>query len=73
MTDHPNREMNDADGPVIAEEFYKRLFECEGGKSDEDFRLDIRKSAWALHYAVKKLRDNGVPFVRWVPFVHYGL
>ena len=62
--------MADDDGPVIAEEFYNHLF--EGRKVDEGFQLDVTKSARALHCAVKKLRDSGVPFVRWVPFVHYG-
>ena len=63
--------MADDDGPVIAEEFYRRLFKCD--EAAEDRRPDIDKSAWALHCAVKKLRDSGVSFVRWVPFVHYGL
>ena len=62
--------MCDDDGPVVTEEFYKYLF--EGQKVDEGFRLDVTKSARALHCAVEKLRDSGVPFVRWVPFVHYG-
>ena len=65
--------MADADGPVVAEEFYRHLFEHEEGIADEDFQPDISKSAWALHWAVKRLRDDNVPFVRWVPFVHYGL
>ena len=73
VADSLNRRMADSDGPIVAEEFYRRFFECEGGEVDEDFRPDISKSAWALHCAVKKLRDGGVPFVRWVPFVHYGL
>ena len=64
--------MADDDGPVIAEEFYGRLFERDEEVA-EGRRPDIDKSAWALHCAVKKLRDSGVSFVRWVPFVHYGL
>ena len=65
--------MADPDGPVIAEEFYRCLFERGDEVSDDDFRPDGTKSAWALHCAVRKLRDDGVPFIRWVPFVHYGL
>ncbi|KAJ7619811.1 hypothetical protein DFH06DRAFT_1106253, partial [Mycena polygramma] len=34
---------------------------------------DLNDSAEALHIAVKKLRTSGVPLLRWVPFVHYGL
>ena len=64
--------MLDSDGPVLAEEFYKRLMEHNQGGPDE-FRPDLTKSAWALHCAVKKLREKEVSFVRWVPFVHYGL
>ena len=65
--------MTDADGPVVAEEFYKQLFKPDEEASGSDLCPDISKSAWALHCAVKKLRDSAVPCVRWVPFVHYGL
>ena len=64
ITDHLHREMSDEYGPVIAEELYKHMFEHEGRQFDGDFQLDITKSSPALHYAMKKLRDEGVPFVR---------
>jgi CHAT domain-containing protein len=56
--------INDADGPVVAEAFYTYLFQND--------RVDTRNAAIALHFAVKKLRDNNIPLVRWVPFVHLG-
>jgi len=56
--------VDDADGPVVSEAFYAHLFRCQC--------VDTRDAAIALHLAVKKLRDKGVPFVQWVPFVHLG-
>ena len=63
--------MYDADGPVIADEFYSHLFE---GHQDGS-HPDTTQAALALHLAVKKLRENlgDKSFLRWVPFVHYGL
>ncbi|KAI0313037.1 CHAT domain-containing protein [Amylostereum chailletii] len=57
----------DKDAPVIAEEFYLRLMKDGGdGRS---------KVAYALHAAVKHLRDEvgEREFVRWVPFIHIGI
>lgn len=56
--------MNDADGPVIAEAFYKKLFERPVVTAD-----DI---PYALDHAVSELRRNGVPAQRWATFVHMG-
>ena len=63
--------MSDPDGPVIADEFYSHLFE---GHQDGS-HPDTTQAARALHLAVKKLRENlgDKSFLRWVPFVHYGL
>lgn len=63
--------MHDIDGPKIADEFYAHLF-----KGHEDGSApDTTEAARALHLAVKKLRSdcNNGSFMRWVPFVHYGL
>jgi CHAT domain-containing protein len=56
--------INDADGPVVSETFYTHIFQNQ--------YVDTRNAAIALHLAVKKLRDNNVPLMRWVPFVHLG-
>ncbi|KAJ7615328.1 CHAT domain-containing protein [Roridomyces roridus] len=61
--------IHDPDGPEVAETFYRHLFR----HTDPDFvPPDLNDSAEALHLAVKKLRTR-VAFMRWVPFVHYGL
>ena len=68
---YTDRSIYDDDGPKIADEFYGYLF-----KNHEDGSApDTTESARALHLAVKKLRAqyNDHSFVRWVPFVHYGL
>ncbi|VDC05288.1 unnamed protein product [Peniophora sp. CBMAI 1063] len=58
--------IQDEDGPVVSEQFYASLF-GDGG--------DVQRSAYALHKAVAHLRERvGVKeFVRWVPFIHFGL
>ena len=60
----------DEDGPTIADTFYKEIFQGPDGKPT--LQPDTRKSAQALHVAIKKLRSNNVPFHRWVPFIHMG-
>ena len=59
--------IQDDDGPIIAEKFYKYLIEEAGG--------DSGKAAYALHYAVAHLRDvlGENNFARWAPFIHLGL
>ncbi|TFK37142.1 CHAT domain-containing protein [Crucibulum laeve] len=57
--------IKDADGPIIADDVYGCLF---SGK-----RPDHTQAAHALHEAVKKLRDDGASFDRWVPFIHVGI
>ena len=56
--------IHDVDGPIVAEAFYTYLFQNQ--------RVDTRDAATALHFAVKTLRDNNVPLMRWIPFVHLG-
>ncbi|THH11187.1 hypothetical protein EW146_g8131 [Bondarzewia mesenterica] len=61
----------DEDGPKIVDCFYEHLFQDETG-----VRVsfpDTTRAARALHAAVAKLRKEGKPFARWVPFVHFGL
>ena len=64
------RRIYDEDGPVVADAFYEELFRGADGKLDAG--PDITRSALALHLAVDKLRSSGVPFHRWVPFIHMG-
>jgi CHAT domain-containing protein len=53
--------------PEVADEFYRRVMEDEGGP-------DNRKAAEALHHSVQKLRKKGgVPLTSWIPFVHLGV
>ncbi|TFK33698.1 CHAT domain-containing protein [Crucibulum laeve] len=54
----------DEDGPSVADAFYEHLLRDKHG------RLDTKKTAKALHIAVKSIRDKNVPFLRWVPFIH---
>jgi CHAT domain-containing protein len=56
--------INDVDGPLVTEAFYTHLFQNQC--------IDTRDAAIALHFAIKQLRDNNLPLVRWVPFVHLG-
>ncbi|KAJ7927354.1 hypothetical protein B0H13DRAFT_1598752, partial [Mycena leptocephala] len=62
--------INDQDAPLITKALYDDLFRNADRTSDPP---NLNESAEALHFAVKNLRDRGVPFQRWVPFVHYGL
>jgi len=64
------RRIYDEDGPVVADAFYEELFRGADGKPDA--RPDTTRSALALHLAVDKLRSSGVPFHRWVSFIHMG-
>ena len=57
--------IQDEDGPVIAEEFYKYLW--------KDKKPDVKQSAYALHHAVEKLRIQSTSFLQWVPFIHMGV
>ncbi|KAJ7774149.1 CHAT domain-containing protein, partial [Mycena maculata] len=58
--------MCDEDGPVVAETVYGYLF----GSGERPRALDGAK---ALQLAVRRLRDAGVPYERWVPFIHLGI
>jgi CHAT domain-containing protein len=58
--------MADEDAPLLSETFYKYMFR----KKDQ---VDYRDSAVALSKAINALRRKGVPFERWINFVHYGV
>ena len=56
----------DNDAPRVTEDVYKSLL--GDGKVP-----DARQAAEALHHAIERLRDSGVSFLSWVPFIHVGL
>ncbi|KAF8217960.1 CHAT domain-containing protein [Mycena galopus ATCC 62051] len=58
--------MLDQDGPVLAEAIYTHLF--SNGKKPQ-----ATDAARALQMAVRKLRDSGISYERWVPFIHIGI
>ncbi|KAB5587932.1 DNA double-strand break repair Rad50 ATPase [Ceratobasidium theobromae] len=57
----------DADGPVVAEEFYRRVM--------KDGKIDLKRVAIALHMALHVLRSKigEEKFSRWCGFVHIGV
>ncbi|KAH8798075.1 CHAT domain-containing protein [Flagelloscypha sp. PMI_526] len=64
--------IGDSIAPEVAEAFYGTLFE-EGYKSDWKVKPE---PAYALHAALKKLRDETTgdhDLMKWVPFVHFGI
>ncbi|KAH8822467.1 TPR-like protein [Flagelloscypha sp. PMI_526] len=64
--------IQDRVAPEVAETFYATLFE-EGRKSEWKLKPE---PAYALHFALKKLRDESTEdkdLMKWVPFVHYGV
>jgi CHAT domain-containing protein len=49
----------------IADTVYAHLFKNQ--------QPDCTQAAYALHFAAQRLREEGVPFLRWAPFVHFGV
>ncbi|KIJ46643.1 hypothetical protein M422DRAFT_29166 [Sphaerobolus stellatus SS14] len=64
--------IGDNDAPIVAEAFYSSLLGNKINPEGSDGRLRV---AYALHEAVKQLRKTvgEKNFVKWVPFVHFGL
>ncbi|KAJ6576153.1 hypothetical protein DFH09DRAFT_1453964 [Mycena vulgaris] len=58
--------MRDSDGPSVAETVYTYLFR-------KNTTPKVTDAAKALQLAVRKLRDEGVPYEHWVPFIHMGV
>jgi CHAT domain-containing protein len=56
--------IKDSDAPKIAEDVYRRIL--------KDRRPNRKEAAYALHDAVKRLRESGASFMSWVPFIHIG-
>ena len=66
--------ISDREAPEVAEDFYRELLARSrdvGGKK----RPDGEQAAFALHFAVQKLRKRvgDSNFLLWVPYVHFGV
>ncbi|KAG8978191.1 hypothetical protein FRB93_011343 [Tulasnella sp. JGI-2019a] len=59
--------MDDRDGPIMFEHFYKYMFR-NGPKG-----VDCRDAAKAMVMGVRELRGRKVPLARWINFIHYGI
>jgi CHAT domain-containing protein len=62
--------INDEDAPKVADAVYTHLFK------DKDSNPDPTQAAFALHEAVKKLRDESgaeKSLFSWVPYIHVGI
>jgi CHAT domain-containing protein len=57
--------IKDQDAPLVADEVYACLF--------MDKQPDHTQAAYALHHAVRQLRQQNVSFASWVPFIHVGI
>lgn len=63
--------IRDQDAPLVAKEVYAQLL----NEKDYGAKNDRVRGAYALHEATKKLREvvTEEAFVRWVPFLHFGV
>ena len=57
--------IDDSDAPQVADVVYARLL--------KDPNPDVTQAAFALHEAVKKLRDESTSLFSWVPYIHVGV
>ena len=63
------RSIVDSDAPLVADNYYQHLFKTGSGSHPNP-----RDAAWALHLAVRELRQyTRCNLQRWVPFIHLGL
>ena len=62
----------DADAPVIVEAYYKKLIEL---RKSGAVAQGYTGAAYALHDAARVLRERvgEQKFMRWAPFVHFGV
>jgi hypothetical protein len=65
------RSIDNMDVSDVADTFYGHLF--QPGADPSSPYPDITQAADSLYRAVAKLRDENAPFIRWVPFVHFGM
>lgn len=64
--------IGDDDAPVVVEAYYKKLLEL---RSTPNVISGQTGAAYALHHAVQVLRERvgESNFVKWAPFVHFGV
>ncbi|THU83686.1 hypothetical protein K435DRAFT_689071 [Dendrothele bispora CBS 962.96] len=64
--------IGDSDAPLIVDKLYANLLGCHDNSEGQKAKLT---PAYALHEAVKHLREevSEMNFVRWVPFIHFGV
>ncbi|KZV67162.1 hypothetical protein PENSPDRAFT_636072 [Peniophora sp. CONT] len=64
--------IRDDDAPLVVETYYKKLLELRASGTLEKGETG---AAYALHEATKRLREEvgEKEFVRWAPFVHFGV
>ncbi|KZV65474.1 hypothetical protein PENSPDRAFT_638363 [Peniophora sp. CONT] len=64
--------IGDEDAPIVAEAYYKKLLELRSSGAVGAGRTG---AAYALHDAAKVLREKvgEQNFVKWAPFVHFGV
>ncbi|THU80551.1 TPR-like protein [Dendrothele bispora CBS 962.96] len=64
--------IGDKDAPLIADKVYANLLGCCDNTEIQKVKLT---PAYALHEAVKHLRGEvgETKFVKWVPFIHFGV
>ena len=64
--------IRDDDAPVVVEAFYKELLAL---RSSGTLDRGETGAAYALHEAMRVLRGKvgDSNFMRWVPFVHFGV
>lgn len=64
--------IGDRDAPIVAEAYYRKLVEL---RSSGAVGAGHTGAAYALHEAVKVLREDvgEENFVKWAPFVHFGI
>ena len=60
-------EMDDEDGPKMAEHFYEEML-----RGDEDVAERHKRAAFALRRVTWKMKRMGYSMARWVNFVHIG-
>ncbi|KZV69360.1 hypothetical protein PENSPDRAFT_753434 [Peniophora sp. CONT] len=64
----------DADAPIVVKAYYRRLRKLRMPRNAGVVAEGYTGGAYALHKAVKVLRDyDEQNFLRWAPFVHYGV
>ena len=66
--------ISDRHAPEVSKDFYEFLWAHRD--KDSGTKFDGRLSAYALHHAIRNLRDNldntELSLLTWIPYVHFG-